>query len=219
MKDRNHIMKSVLCISIAIVFVAAVGYVFEKKYNLFLRVSVLFGQHDSVDDYESVDDLSGLKECIEDQGYYNVIVSYARSVDNKHSAYIILPEVDSIDSANGLIVIIRDYFENHPNDPLVINDYDLLISMGSQGVHQKQDSFSITYQLMPSMCRIESISQNILTLPDELPSGEDFSDVERVYIWDSDSVSESDIVILESIYPYAHFYSGEGEEICFTDIE
>ena len=97
MKDRKHIMKSVLCIFIVIIFVAAIGYVLEKKYNLFLRVSVLFGQHDSVDDYDSVDDLSGLKECIEDQGYYNVIVSYARSVDNKHSAYIILPEVDSID--------------------------------------------------------------------------------------------------------------------------
>ena len=137
------------------------------------------------------EDLTEFTDYCNSIGTGSYEITSAWCVEEK--AYIFIDLVDSLEESNELILVMRDFFIDHPN--YVLNHRHLEILM-------RTDEFYVEYYWDTPSDSITRISIFSFNLPEKKPQGS-FIDVQSICVSVFGNVSEDRIEILQEIYPNA----------------
>lgn len=174
------------------------------------------------DDYETIDDLSSLISYCESDCIGTVSVTFAHHIETGYCASLHFSGVDSIEEANENALAIRTYFENNPDDPIVIKDYCIILDM-TNITHTSvtsdtnesdqmfviepsaDESFGITYTFGSPVYALTTIDIGPISadVPSEMPADGLYDDVRTVHVLEADGVDDQEYALLEEIYPNA----------------
>lgn len=137
---------------------------------------------------------------------------FVRECDSLRYVNLAFCEVDKIEVSDEIVKVMKGYLDENP-DSFLYKDFKLTISARHNELVEKKlnseawEVYEAEYELSLPDKSITELTLSPAMIPDTVPIGYDFEDVQKISFVIVSSVSEDKEIILRSMYPNAEIAS------------